>query len=43
MRRRKKILKKLLKIFIFVGIILIIYFAFFKRIKKIDSGNESNN
>ena len=43
MRRRKKILKKLLKIFVFVGIILIIYFAFFKRIKKIDSGNESNN
>ena len=43
MRRRKKIIKNFFIIAVAVGIILLVYFAFFKRIKNIDSGNDSSD
>ena len=43
MRRRKKLVKNILIIAIAVAVVLIIYNAFFKKMKKIDSSNETNN
>ena len=43
MRRQKRIFKKFFIIAAAVGIVLLVYFAFFKRIKNIDSENNNNN
>lgn len=43
MRRRKKIIKNLLKILAAVAFVLIIYFAFFRQQKKINTANTTGN